>query len=143
MWSGCPRGRSLCGSYRNFANGVLAVDEFRDYKIQNLELHFREGKVKNFKAERGSDVFRKLLDKAEGDKDRIAEFGIGINYGVKLTGYRIYDEKALGTAHIAIGNNIHLGGVNKASIHWDFVLCKPSIEVDNVPLIEEGKLVCK
>jgi leucyl aminopeptidase (aminopeptidase T) len=138
-----PGGEVYVAPIETSANGVLVVDEFRDYKIQNLELHFREGKVENFKAERGSDVFRKLLDKAEGDKDRIAEFGVGINYGVKLTGYRIYDEKALGTAHIAIGNNIHLGGVNKASIHWDFVLCKPSIEVDNVPLIEEGKLVCK
>jgi len=86
-------------------------------------------------------VFRKLLDKAEGDKDRIAELGIGTNYDMKLTGYRIYDEKALGTAHIAIGNNVHLGGVNKASIHWDFVLYSPSIEVDGMPLMEKGKLL--
>jgi leucyl aminopeptidase (aminopeptidase T) len=138
-----PGGEVYVAPIETSASGLLVVDEFRDYKIQNLELHFREGKIENFKAERGSDVFRKLLDKAEGDKDRIAEFGIGINYGMKLTGCRIYDEKALGTTHIAIGDNIHLGGVNRASIHWDFILYKPSIEVDNVPLIEEGNLVCE
>jgi leucyl aminopeptidase (aminopeptidase T) len=136
-----PGGEVYVAPIETSANGILVVDEFRDYKIQNLELYFREGKVENFKAERGSDVFRRLLDKAEGDKDRIAEFGIGINYGMKLTGYRIYDEKALGTAHIAIGNNTQLGGVNKASIHWDFVLRNPSIEVDGIPLMEKGKLL--
>jgi leucyl aminopeptidase (aminopeptidase T) len=136
-----PGGEVYVAPIETSANGILVVDEFRDYKIQNLELYFREGKVENFKAERGSDVFRRLLDKAEGDKDRIAEFGIGINYGMKLTGYRIYDEKALGTAHIAIGNSTQLGGVNKASIHWDFVLRNPSIEVDGIPLMEKGKLL--
>jgi leucyl aminopeptidase (aminopeptidase T) len=136
-----PGGEVYVAPIETSANGVLVVDEFKDYKIQNLQLCFREGKVVNFKAERGSDVFRKLLDKAEGDKDRIAELGIGINYDMKLTGYRIYDEKALGTAHIAIGNNVHLGGANKASIHWDFVLYNPSIEVDGMPLMEKGKLL--
>ena len=136
-----PGGEVYVTPIETSANGVLVVDEFRDYKIQNLELRFREGKVENFKAERGSEVFRKLLDKAEGDKDRIAELGIGINYGVRLTGYRIYDEKALGTAHIAIGNNVHLGGTNKASIHWDFVLHSPTIEVDDTPLMKKGKIM--
>jgi len=138
-----PGGEVYVAPIETSANGVLAVEEFRDYKIKNLKLHFSEGKIVSFKAEKGNNVFGDLLDKAEGDKDRIAEFGIGINYGMKLTGYRIYDEKALGTAHIAIGNNVHLGGVNKASIHWDFVLHNPRIEVDNVLLMKKGKLACK
>ena len=138
-----PGGEVYVAPIETSANGVLAVEEFRDYNIQNLELRFKEGKIVSFKAEKGSDVFRNLLDRAEGDKDRIAEFGMGINYGMKLTGYRIYDEKALGTAHVAIGNNTHLGGVNKASIHWDFVLYNPSIEVDDMLLMEKGKLVCE
>ena len=138
-----PGGEVYVAPIETSANGVLVVEEFRDYGIQNLELRFKEGKIVSFNAKKGSDMFRDLLDKAEGDKDRIAEFGIGINYGMNLIGYRIYEEKALGTAHIAIGNNIHLGGVNKASIHWDFVLHNPSIEVDNMLLMEKGKLVCE
>jgi len=134
-----PGGEVYVAPIETSANGVLAVEEFRDYKIKNLKLHFSEGKIVSFKAEKGNDVFADLLDKAEGDKDRIAEFGIGINYGMKLTGYRTYDEKALGTVHIAIGNNVHLGGINKASIHWDFVLRNPCIEVDDVLLMKKGK----
>ncbi len=70
-------------------------------------LRFEEGKIVSFKAEKGSDTFKKILEKAEGDKDRIAELGIGINYGMKPVDWSVYDEKALGTAHITIGNNTH------------------------------------
>lgn len=136
-----PAGEVYVAPIETSANGALMIEEFRDYGIQNLELCFKEGKIVSFKAEKGSDVFRDLLEKAEGDKDRIAEFGIGINYGMKPIGYRIYDEKALGTVHIAIGNNVHLGGVNKASIHYDFILYSPNVEVDNVPLMRKGKIV--
>jgi len=135
-----PSGEVYVAPIETSANGVLIVEEFRGYRIQNLTLRFKEGKITDFKAEKGYDVFRGLLDKAEGDKDRIAEFGIGINYGMSRTDYRIYDEKALGTAHIAIGNNVHLGGENKASIHWDFVLYNPSIETDNLLIMKRGKL---
>jgi leucyl aminopeptidase (aminopeptidase T) len=138
-----PGGEVYVAPIETSANGVLAVEEFRDFNIQNLKLQFEEGKVVSFKAEKGNNMFGNLLEKAEGDKDKIAEFGIGINYGMKLTGYRIYDEKALGTIHIAIGNNVHLGGVNKASIHWDFVLRNPSVEVEHKLLMKKGKLLRK
>jgi leucyl aminopeptidase (aminopeptidase T) len=59
---------------------------------------------------------------------------------MKPTGLRIYDERALGTAHVAIGNNTHLGGTNKATIHIDFILPSPTIEIDNKPLMKKGKL---
>lgn len=138
-----PGGEVYVAPIETSAYGVLSVKEFRDYGVQNLKLRFEKGKIVDFQAEKGCNVFRDLLEKAEGDKDRIAEFGIGINYGMKPIGYRLYDEKALGTSHIAIGNNIHLGGVNKASIHWDFVLNNPSIEVDNTLLMKKGKLACE
>jgi len=131
-----PGGEVYVAPIETSANSVLSVQEFRDYNIKNLKLHFKGG-IEKIEAEKGSNVFKKLLNEAEGDKDRIAELGIGINYGVKLTGYRMFDEKALGIAHIAIGNNTQLGWVNKASIHWDFVLYSPSIEVDDVHLIEK------
>jgi len=138
-----PGGEVYVAPIETSANGIVVVEEVRDYNIQNLELSFENGRIVSFRAEKGGKVFRDLLDKAEGDKDRIAEFGIGINYGMKLTGYRIYDEKAFGTAHIAIGNNVHLGGANKASIHMDFILHNPNIEVDHVPLMKKGKPFCE
>jgi len=134
-----PSGEVYVAPLETSANGVLVVEELREYGIKNLELRFERGRIVSFRAERGEGEFQELLDKAEGDKDRIAEFGMGINHGMKPTGYRIYDEKALGTAHVAIGDNVDLGGENEASIHLDFVLHRPNIEVDEVLLMRKGK----
>ncbi len=57
-----PGGEVYVAPMETSANGVLVVEEFRDYNIQNLELHFREGRVVSFKAERGINTFRNLLD---------------------------------------------------------------------------------
>jgi leucyl aminopeptidase (aminopeptidase T) len=58
---------------------------------------------------------------------------------MKPIGWGIYHEKALGTVHIAIGNNIHLGGTSKASIHVDFVLRNPPIKIDEL-IMKNGRL---
>jgi len=123
------------------ANGILVVDELKDYGIDELKLDFEEGKIVSFQAKKGSDTFKNMLEKAEGDKDRIGELGIGTNYGMKPIGWNIYDEKALGTAHVAIGNNIQWGGVNKASIHIDFILHNPTLKADDKLIMETGRLV--
>ena len=136
-----PAGEVYVAPIESSANGILVVDELKDYGIQGLNLCFEEGKIVSFKAEKGSDTFKNMLEKAEGDKDRIAELGIGTNYGMKPIGWNIYDEKALGTAHIAIGNNIKLGGVNKASIHIDFILQNPTIKADDKLIMETGRLI--
>ena len=132
-----PAGEVYVAPVETSANGTLVVDELREYKIRRLELCFERGRVVSFKAEKGFDVFKSILEKAEGDKDRIAELGIGTNYCIKPIGWTQYDEKALGTAHIAIGDNTNLGGVNKASIHIDFVLHNPTITANNQTIIKK------
>jgi leucyl aminopeptidase (aminopeptidase T) len=136
-----PAGEVYVAPIETSANGILVVDELRDYGIQELKLRFEEGKVVSFKAKKGGDTFRNILEKAEGDKDKIGELGIGTNYGMKPIGWNIYDEKAFGTAHIAIGDNLEWGGVNKASIHIDFVLHNPTIKADDKLIMETGRLV--
>lgn len=134
-----PSGETYVAPIETSANGVLVVDQLRDYGVEKLKLRFDRGKIVSFKARKGSHAFKNMLEKAEGDRDRIAELGIGTNYGLKPVGWNIYDEKALGTAHIAIGNNIHLGGVNKASIHVDFVLHNPTVKADGELIMETGR----
>lgn len=136
-----PSGEVYVAPLEDSANGTLVVKEVRDYGIQRLTMLFERGKVAHFEAEKGRGRLQRVLEEAEGDKDRIAELGIGINYGMKPLGWSIYDEKALGTAHIAIGNNIHLGGANKSSIHVDFVLHKPTVKADDELMMEEGEIV--
>ena len=136
-----PGGEVCVAPVETSANGTLVVDEYKEHGLKGLRLQFRNGRIVDVKTHKGGDAFTKLLKEAEGSKDRIAELGIGTNYGMKPVGWSIYDEKALGTAHIAIGNNIHLGGVNEASIHIDFVLNKPTIKADKEPVMEQGRFL--
>ena len=135
-----PGGEVYVAPVETSANGVLVVDEHKEQDLKGLRLQFKNGRIIDVKTHKGGDAFTKLLKEATGAKDRIAELGIGTNYGMKPVGWSIYDEKVLGTVHIAIGNNVHLGGANKASIHLDFVLNKPTIRADNILIMEKGRL---
>ncbi len=136
-----PAGEVYVAPKEDSAYGTLVTDEVKDFNVRRLKMDFEKGRIIRFKAEKGRASFQNLLKKAQGNKDRIAEFGVGINHGMKPIGLRIYDEKALGTAHVAIGNNIHLGGTNEASIHIDFILYKPTIEADNTLVMKEGHVI--
>lgn len=69
------------------------------------------------------------LQGAPGDALRFAEFGIGLNPKVQqLSGYNLFDEKASGSCHIAIGMNHLFGGTNESPVHIDFVAPNPRID---------------
>ena len=138
-----PSGEVYVAPLENSACGKLIVDEVRDFGVQKLEMDFENGRIIGFYAEKGEAEFRRFLEIASGEKDKLAEFGMGINHGMKPIGLRISDEKALGTVHLAIGNNVHLGGNNEASIHIDFNLYKPTVKADNELVMKDGVIMAK
>lgn len=71
----------------------------------------------------------------------IAELGIGMNPMGLVRGHIIEDEGTYGTAHVALGNNTNfVGGKNWAPIHFDHVFHRPTIELDGVVIMRDGKL---
>ena len=70
----------------------------------------------------------------------IAELGIGTNDQAIITGAILEDEKVMGTVHIALGNNISMGGTCNVGIHLDGVILEPTVTVDGVLIMESGKL---
>jgi leucyl aminopeptidase (aminopeptidase T) len=134
-----PSGEVYVAPIENSAEGTLAVERHGDYGLEGLRISFENGKIASLKAEKGENKLKRTLRNASGEKDRIAEFGIGTNSRMNPTGWSIYDEKTLGTAHIAIGNNTQLGGTNKASTHIDFVLRNPTIKADKELIMKNGK----
>lgn len=138
-----PAGEVYVAPLENSACGRLVADEVRDFGVRRLEMDFENGRITGLRAEKGEAEFRNFLENAKGNKDMLAEFGVGINHGMKPIGLRICDEKALGTVHLAIGNNVHLGGVSKASIHIDFNLYNPTVKADNSFIMKEGQITLK
>lgn len=136
------------------ANGKVIIKEAYDQigrykgKIRNLRLVFENGKIVESSADSGYDIFRKRLDESSGDKDMFAEFGIGINPGVKkILSVIQVDEMMHGCVHIAIGDNYGVygaiggGGKNVSDLHWDFIIQQPSVQVDGKQIIHEGNFV--
>ncbi|MBN1147175.1 MAG: hypothetical protein JXA78_07960 [Anaerolineales bacterium] len=58
----------------------------------------------------------------------------------ELTGNMLFDEKAAGTAHIALGSNVFMGGKISASIHCDMLTLRPSMHIDGKLVLERGRL---
>ena len=135
-----PGGEVYVAPVETSAFGTLVADEVRDFGVRRLQMNFEAGQMVDFRADKGEPAFRKFLHEASGKKDMIAEFALGTNYAVRPMGLRIQDEKALGTAHVAIGNNVHLGGINDSSIHVDFNLYEPTVRADNHVVMKRGRL---
>jgi len=112
-------------------------------KVKGLWLRFHRGKIVGYDATRGKANFTNFLKANTGEKDRIAEFGVGCNPGAKYTGGSIIiDEKIFGTVHIAIGNNTGAyHGKNKASSHLDLIkdMRQGQFFVDGKLVMDRGK----
>lgn len=51
------------------------------------------------------------------------------------------DEKAIGTVHIAFGDNSHMGGKQKSSIDLDGVISNPNLYLDGELVIKKGEWI--
>jgi aminopeptidase len=132
---GLPRGEVYLAPHETSAEGQAVIDRafIRGQAIERLVLTFEKGKLVHIAAPEQESVslLEQLLEVSNGDKDRIAELGIGLNPGVKeLTGDVMLDEKLFGSVHIAIGMNDRFGGQNHSNLHLDLVMLQANLWLD-------------
>ena len=79
-----------------------------------------------------------------GEKARtLAELGVGTNDMAEINGTVLEDEKVMGTVHLALGNNISMGGTCNVGFHVDGILLKPTLKIDGQTILENGKMLVK
>jgi leucyl aminopeptidase (aminopeptidase T) len=131
-----PGGEVFVAPLEDGTDGVLVADLTVPYTVDGLVdepvvLRFERGRVVSIEGGRAASLLRDLVASAGAGADVIAELGLGLYPGLPPRGHVMLDEKAAGTAHVAIGRNTGLyGGVNEASIHVDCVFSAPELEVD-------------
>jgi leucyl aminopeptidase (aminopeptidase T) len=124
--------------------GVLVVDgstSVTGVVKQPIKLEVRQGVAQRITG--GSDARRltQILGKTKSrDSFRVGEFGIGLNPLAHIRGSIIEDEGKLGTAHVALGDNIRLAGKNEAPIHIDLVFKNPHIRLDAITILKGKQL---
>lgn len=140
-----PTGETYLAPVEGTANGVFVVDGsmagFGLIKNANLRIEVKDGFATKIS---GGPIAKKLiamLDKVGKGARNIAEFGIGTNDSAKLSGVLLEDEKVMGTIHLALGNNITMGGTFNVPIHLDGLVKKPTVWMDGKLLMKDGSLL--
>lgn len=124
-----PAGEVYVAPHEAQADGHLVVDlALGDIWLDEpVTLTFEHGRVVHLSGGRAASELRSRL----GNDDwawTIGEFGLGANPHLGPTGKVALDEKALGTAHIALGGNRSFGGANPAATHYDCVIRAPQVK---------------
>jgi len=130
-----PCGEVFCAPLETEADGVIVFNaSIGDIGLLEdpLKVHLVKGKIKKFESD-DKELIKRISELQSVDEDSkvVGELGIGVNPGAVITGNMLEDEKTLGTAHIAFGNNEDFpgGGKNKSKIHRDYLFYHPTIEV--------------
>jgi hypothetical protein len=137
-----PVGEVYIAPKKNLVSGVVVIDGSiktnQETIIVNkpVKIIIENGEIKDILGSGDeSKKLKKCLDyymsfKNNKNVKRIGEIGIGLNPGATICGPTIINEKSLGTAHVAIGNNKSFGGTIYAPNHLDQVFRNPRIYVD-------------
>lgn len=130
-----PCGEIYCAPIETEADGVVIFNaSIGDIGLlkDSLKVYLTKGRITKFESE-NKELEKRITDLQSVDEDSkmIGELGIGVNPGAVITGNMLEDEKALGTAHLAFGNNADFpgGGNNNSKIHRDYLFYRPTIDV--------------
>src|SRR5690625_3656708 len=120
-----PDGEIATAPVENRVSGYITFPGrfvFAGSVFEDLSLTFDQGRVTDVEAARGAELARALINTDEGSQ-RVGELGIGLNPAMSsMTGDLFFDEKILGTVHIAMGRAYpECGGTNRSDLHWDIV----------------------
>lgn len=134
-----PAGEIFIAPVEGSASGRLVIDgSFGKIVDEPITVSIKKGIAEEFTG--GEEVVIEL-DKRGKDARNVAEFGMGMNPTAKIVGLDLEDEKALGTAHIAFGDNSTYGGKISCGIHISGIIKEPTVVMDdNLVVMEKGVL---
>ena len=140
-----PAGEAFLAPVEGQTNGVIVVDGAMAglgvLKKSFIKIVVRDGYAEEITGGKEAEQLEKLIKPLGKPARNIAELGVGTNYKAKLTGFILEDEKAIGTVHIALGDNMSMGGTVRVASHLDGILKKPTLEVDGQIIMKDGKLM--
>lgn len=138
-----PAGKSAITPVEGSAEGTVIVD----YSIdaigrldEPVELTIDNGRVTAISGGPQAQELRELVESKGECARNIAEGpSIGTNSEVGLTGNQATDKKKRGTMHIAIGDNVTLGGEVECDVHLDMTLSEATVTFDGFTVLDRGR----
>lgn len=154
-WGNVPSGETYIAPPEGLSEGSIVIDgSLPDHpfaKDEIIILHFQAGRLVNWNPKESPSAQHLLQTQIDfarnrGDKNwnNLAEIGLGVNPLVKtLTGIPLLDEKKIGSLHVALGDNIDMGGQSSSQIHCDMVTISPTVLIDGKIIIDNGTIVIR
>jgi hypothetical protein len=152
VWGNVPSGETYIAPVEGSAKGSVVINGSIPGLVikrsEQIVVHFENGSLSHIEPDNNRTAqflrekqIKRALDIGDKNWRNLAEVGIGRNTAVdRLTGNMLFDEKAAGTAHIALGSNSFMGGKVDSAIHCDMVIRAPTIIVDGKAILQKGKL---
>jgi leucyl aminopeptidase (aminopeptidase T) len=144
VWSNLPAGEGYIAPLEGKTTGTLVIDGMLagvGLLKEPITATVRDGRLSHISGGEEARALEKILSEADENAGSIAELGIGTNRSAQLMGSILVDEKVFGTVHVAIGNNLFIGGAQHSKIHLDGVLMEPTLILDGKTIIDQGRHV--
>ena len=148
-----PTGKVFVLPKEGSANGKIVIDGSLDGKMldEPVTLLVEEGNVIEIS---GGSVSEELISKMDSIRSSVkisqidkvgtlAEFGFGMNPRSRLSGNQLEDQVVRGSSYVAIGDNSSLGGSSRVGYQIRGVMVKPTVELEDVDLVLEGKVTAR
>ncbi len=130
-----PAGECYTAPVESTFQGKLVISLIDDQLGRGI-MQFAKGRLIKWQGENIEAVVKNIGQDATGLI--IGEFGIGTNAQARITSNMLEAEKAMGTAHFAIGDSYGLGK-NRSRFHYDALVAKVSIKANGQYIVKEGK----
>jgi leucyl aminopeptidase (aminopeptidase T) len=141
--SALPGGEVSLPPVEGSAEGTVVVERvMTDIGVlsESIVWTVRDGHVIDIAGGTEADRLRRHVDGVE-NATNIGELGIGLNPLARITSDITESKKALGTAHVAMGDSAGGYGGNVVSdVHLDGIVMTPRIEVDGRVVADGGEV---
>lgn len=148
-----PAGKVFVLPKEGTANGKVVIDgSWEGHRLEEpLTLLIEDGVVIGTSGGEESEEITRVMDEARSRVrssliervGTIAEFGFGMNPRSHISGNQLEDQVVRGSAYIAIGDNSALGGTASVGFQLRGVMSKPSVELEDVDLVVDGKITAR
>lgn len=141
-----PTGEFNVAPVEGSAEGKLVIDLTMHHIgriYQPIELTVKKGRVVGIDGGADARILHDYLLEY-GDENGYmcpAEASVGVNAKAVVRGIQREDKNILGTLHFGLGTNIDVGGSIKSKIHLDGVILAPTLHVDGVKKIDNGRFL--
>lgn len=142
QFSGLPDGEAAIAPLEGRTEGSVMAPYLIE-KIGQVTEPFRlevaSGRIVRVEGGAQAQALGAVLDRKDsGARNFAAELALGTNPACRLIPKSREIKKRLGQAHVALGDNLSLGGTVDSAIHLDIVLLRPTVVLDGRTVLDGG-----